>query len=107
MNSDDETQQNIISIANSVSLNKSTIKKKEQQLIFKIFDILKNKDGLVEIEPLFLFLLSLLKLYEYYMVKCYNKKGGKSDDPNISEFVSNPLTLSESSKTLKKVILTK
>jgi len=107
VNSDEETQQNIISIASSVSLNKSTIKKKEQQLIFKIFDLLKNHDGLVDIEPLFLFLLSLLKLYEYYMIKCYSKRGNNENnnngDPNISDFVSNPLLLSESSKTLKKV----
>jgi len=107
VNSDEETQQNIISIASSVSPNKSTIKKKEQQLIFKIFDLLKNHDGLVDIEPLFLFLLSLLKLYEYYMIKCYSKRGNNENnnngDPNISDFVSNPLLLSESSKTLKKV----
>ena len=104
LNSDENvTQQNLLSIASSISLNKSTIKKKEQQLIFKIFDMLKSKDGLVDIEPLFLFLLSLLKLYEYYMIKCYNKHGTKNEaDINLSNIVSHPLTLSESSKTLHK-----
>ncbi len=77
-----------------MNLGINNINKNEKQFIFKIFDILKDEEGLIDIEPLFLFLLCLLKLYKYYMIKCFGRQ-----DIDLSEY----LDQSVSSKQIKNV----
>jgi hypothetical protein len=52
-----------------VNFNESSLKLVEKKLVNDIYENLKNLEGYIEIEQLLLFLLCLINLYEYYLVK--------------------------------------
>jgi hypothetical protein len=51
----------------------STLKQTEKKKVFEVWDNLKDKDGFVNIDKLFLFVLAVLNLYEYYLYTSYKK----------------------------------
>jgi len=103
---DEETQQNILSLTMSVNLNQSTIKRKEKKLLRGVYDALRNNEGLISIESLFLFLLSLFNLYDYYLVKSYKKKNPKNNKVNdvvVNQvLLQNPFSMKESTLNINK-----
>lgn len=109
VNSGDEefsTTQNLHSLTMSVNLNQSTIKRKEKKLFIRVYNALRNNEGLISIESLFLFLLSLLNLYDYYLVKSYKKKNPKNNKVNnvvVNQLLlQNPLGMKESTLNINK-----
>jgi hypothetical protein len=71
------------------NINKNT----EKKLIIDIYDTIKDKDELINLDHLFIFLLSILNLLEYYIIK------STKQNENIEE--QNEVVKSNSQKTLK------
>lgn len=68
----------------------------ETQLLNEINDNLKKEDGLISIEHIFIFCLSMLNLLDYYLLSSYQKD---FSNPKISS--QQTLKASQSGKTLK------
>ncbi len=52
-----------------LNLNESKLKFTEKKLVQDIFENLKNENALVHKDDLFVFLLSVINLYEFYLIK--------------------------------------
>jgi len=56
----------------------------ERKLVLEMYENLKDKDGLVNLDHLFIFCLSILNLLEYYIVKSYFE-----NNPEVSDILEN------------------
>ena len=56
-----------------INLTESVIKQQEKKLICLLWENLKDEEGLVNTDQLFLFVLSQLNLYEFYMYSTFKK----------------------------------
>ena len=59
---------------NIVNFNESSLKLVEKKLVCEIYENLKNSEGYIDKDQLLLFLLSLINLYEYYLLKINKHK---------------------------------
>ena len=53
--------------------------KRERKLLFGIWEELKDSDGLVSVDELFIFLLATMRLYEFYIYKHFRKMNADGD----------------------------
>ena len=77
---DDET----LPITLNFDIPLSSSKNIERKLVLEMFENLKDIDGLVNLDHLFIFCLSILNLLEYYIVKSYFE-----NNPGASDIIEN------------------
>ena len=68
----------LIQIKEVPILNESTIKQQEKKLVCTIWENLKDDDGLVTSDHIFLFLIAVLNIYEFYLYDSYKHDHGFS-----------------------------
>jgi len=90
------------SLTNNNCENPLSYKNIEKKLIFELFDSLKDKDKLINLDHLFIFSLSILNLLEYYIVKGYLENNpNENNDNNDNEPVEiNSLSNKNSERNL-------
>lgn len=77
-------------------LNESIIRQKEKKLVCGIWESLKNDEGLVSADHIFLFLLAVLNIYEYYLYDSYKRDMKKDEKKQIKpEESKDPLAIGE------------
>ena len=86
-----------------VNFNESSLKQKEKKLVNELYDNLKDSEGYINKDQLFIFLLSILNLYEFYLVKMNLEKFDTNDilreiAEKEQQFHSNKNDLKSSSK---------
>lgn len=78
---------------NTMVNNPLSTKNQERRLMVELYENLKDNDGLVDFDHLFIFCLSILNLLEYFVVKSYKGEGNQGE---VQQMAHN-----SSQKTLK------
>ena len=89
-----------------MNFNESSLKLVEKKLVCDIFENLKNSENVVDKNQLLLFLLSLINLYEYYLLKINKYKFNISQICTQMENQRNELIKSKS-RSQEKISLNK
>jgi hypothetical protein len=79
--------------------NPLTTKSQERKLLTEMYENLKDSEGFVNLDHIFIFCLSVLNLLEYFIVKSY-----KLDNDELSELQSQSLNTQPSMKSLKSSV---
>lgn len=81
--------------ANNAQVNESTLKQTEKKKVYEVWEVLKDQEGYVNVDKLFLFVLAVINLYEYYLYSSYKKTyKPENEDENMQ-------TLKETNKKAK------
>ncbi len=105
----------LLNISKDLPVNESTLKQHEKKLVCKIWENLKDDEGLIISDYIFLFLIAILNIYEYYLYDSFktsqkpveeNKEEKKDlDEGEVNDFNNNDpnlkLTTKESTSKLK------
>ena len=90
---------NQIDETSNMSFSESSIAQNEKKLVLELFENLKDRENQVNTDHLFIFLLSILNLYEAYLLKLHQMNNINIEDISKSE---DQYSNSESKKTLSK-----
>lgn len=84
-----------------LNLNESILRQKEKKLVNEIYETLKDSDNLIDKEDLYYFLLSVLNLYETFLLKLHKSKVIENESEK-SKTESKSKNLKESQKKEKE-----
>lgn len=71
--------------------NRLATKNMEKKLLLDLYDNIKDNNGQINLDHLFLFCLSILNLLEYYIIKAYKHNAKNRDQNNKDEQINNNL----------------
>ena len=83
----------------NTSLTESSIAQNEKKLVLELFENLKDRENQVNTDHLFIFLLSILNLYEAYLLKLHQMNSNNIEDSSKYE---DQYSNCDSKKTLSK-----
>ena len=84
----------------------SVLKLGERKLVCEMWEALKDSEGFVNVDHLFIFILAVISLYEYYLYSSY-KRTNSTENPSIAEQEANMKEKSENWTKEKEKILSK
>ena len=84
------------------NFNKSKLINEERKLLLEAFDILKNKEGLVNKENLFIFIVCVINLYDYYLIKVNNDRKVVEPSPKVNNNCKDKIVVNNLASKTKK-----
>jgi hypothetical protein len=87
--------------------SESLHRQNEKKLVGEVFEALKDSEAFVNVDHLFIFILAIINLYEYYLYSSYKKSPQERRKEEPVKEANNYVNMKNKSKQLQKVKLDK
>jgi len=98
------TKLGFVSAENSDPESQSLLKRQEKKLVCDLWDALKDPEGLVNVDNLFLVILSIINLYDYYLYSSYKKTTKNQQEETTTNNNLNKKTKKHDKKDVDEIL---